>query len=84
MMNNKDVGGFLDILTGKISNLYLVPIANQSNSYDPQCLKQVLTNNKFKVRAFNCLENAIKHVPKDKPLLITGSLYLMGEIMSKN
>ena len=84
MMNNKDVFGFIDTLKHKISNLYLVPIANQRNSYDPENLKQVLTNNKFKIRAFNCLEDAIQKVPKDKPLLITGSLYLMGEIMSKN
>ena len=84
MMKNKNANEFINILKKYIFKLFIVPIQNQSNCFNPKDLKEELKLNKLTIVTYNSLEEAINYTPNDKPVIITGSLYLMGEILSKN
>ena len=84
MMNNKDVINFIKKIEKQIDMVFLTPIENQINSFSATQLSKKLKRFKFKTMNFNTVEQAISRAPKDKPLLITGSLYLIGKILEKN
>jgi len=84
MMNNKDVINFIKKIEKQTDMVFLTPIENQINSFSATQLSKKLKRFDFKTMNFNTLEQAISRAPKDKPLLITGSLYLIGKILEKN
>ena len=83
-MKNKDVNEFVNIIKENICKLFLVPIDNQRNCFKPEELLKKLKGNKFELVSLNNVKEASNLVPNNKPVLITGSLYLIGEILKKN
>ena len=84
MMKNKNVVNFIKKIEKHTDTIFLIPIENQINSFTPSQISKKLKKFNIQITRFNSLEQAIYQASKDKPLLITGSLYLMGEILSKN
>ena len=84
MMNNKSVTNFIKVIEKHIEKVFVIQIEKQINSFTATQLEKKLKKFDFETICFDTLEQAISKAPKSKPLLITGSLYLMGEILSKN
>ncbi len=86
MMKNKNLNEFINIFQKKIYKLYLVPIENQKNCFKPsEIMKKLKGNNfKFELVSLNNLEEVANIASNNKPILVTGSLYLIGEILKKN
>ena len=84
MMANKDHKKYISYFKD-ISSLTTVDIPNQPNSISGKKLKEIfkdLSNVEYK----ESIEMAVKSIPleKDDLLLITGSLYLAGEVLNLN
>jgi len=84
MMNNKDHNKYISYFK-KISSLTTVNIPNQPNAIKGDILKNKLkefSNIKYK----SSIEEAIKSISlkKNDVILITGSLYLAGEVLNQN
>jgi len=85
MMYNKNHQEFLDNFISKISSLTTVDIPNQSNAINGQDLKN-------KIKGFTNIQykNSVKEALQDLKLqendivIITGSLYLAGEVLNLN
>ena len=85
MMSNKNHQGFLDNFINRISSLTTVDIPNQPNAMRGKDLKnkiQGFKNIKYK----RSVEEALKalELGEDDVVIITGSLYLAGEILNIN
>ena len=84
-MYNKNHQEFLDNFISKISSLTTVDIPNQSNAINGQDLKN-------KIKGFTNIQykNSVKEALQDLKLqendivIITGSLYLAGEVLNLN
>ncbi len=81
MMNNKKPEKFLDIIESHIEKIIFVPIQNQKNSFQPEELKMIFQEKKFESLVKRDLKSALNSINSNKPLFITGSLYLMGEVL---
>jgi len=84
MMNNKDHKEYISYFK-KISSLTTIDIPNQSNAIKGDVLKNKLKefpNIKYK----SSIEEAIKSISlkQNDVVLITGSLYLAGEVLNRN
>ncbi len=84
MMNNKDHNEYISYFK-KISSLTTIDIPNQANAIKGSILKDKLKefpNTKYK----KTIEEAIKSISlkKNDIVLITGSLYLAGEVLNLN
>ncbi|TAH32268.1 MAG: bifunctional folylpolyglutamate synthase/dihydrofolate synthase [Alphaproteobacteria bacterium] len=86
MLKNKDAAGFLSPLKNKIKTLYTIPIDGEEKSATPQDL--CVTAKILSIPAHPC-ENLItavqqieQHHPEPVRILIAGSLYLAGRILS--
>ena len=85
MMSNKQHKKYASYFKGKITSLTTIDIPNQKNSITGIELMNKLK--KFKnIQYKNSIEEAIKSIPLEKNdiILITGSLYLVGEVLNKN
>ncbi len=80
MMNNKNPRKFIEILEEHIEKIIFIPIQNQKNSYQPEELKIIFKEKKFNFTVKRDLKSALDSIRSNKPLFITGSLYLMGEV----
>ena len=85
MMSNKNHQGFLDNFINRISSLTTVDIPNQQNAMrgkDLENKNQIFKNIKYK----RSEEEALKalELGEDDVVIITGSLYLAGEILNIN
>ena len=80
-MNNKNPKKFIDIIETHIEKIIFVPIQNQKNSYQPEKLKIMFKEKKFIAKADKDLKSAMNSISSNKPLFITGSLYLIGEVL---
>ena len=85
MMSNKNHQGFLDNFINRISSLTTVDIPNQPNAMRGKDLEnkiQGFKNIKYK----RSVEEALKalELGEDDVVIITGSLYLAGEILNIN
>ncbi len=80
MLNNKNPTQFIEIIEEHIEKIIFIPITNQINSYRSEDLKIMFKEKKFDAIAKDNLKSALNSIPTNKPLFITGSLYLMGEI----
>ena len=81
MMNNKNPEGFIEIIKEHIEKIIFIPIQNQKNSYQPEELKIIFKEKKINYSEKRDLKSALDTINSDKPLFITGSLYLMGEAL---
>jgi dihydrofolate synthase/folylpolyglutamate synthase len=80
MMNNKNPREFIEIIEEHIEKIIFIPIQNQKNSYQPEELKIIFKEKKFDSSVKKNLRSAFDSINPKKPLFITGSLYLMGEV----
>ena len=71
-------------LKKQINKIFIIPIYNQTSTYNFSEFKKITKKLKIETYNFDNLEKAIKKVPKKDALLITGSLYLVGEFLKKN
>ncbi len=84
MMNNKDHNDYMSYFKN-ISSLTTIDIPNQPNSIKGKVLKSKL--NSFKnINYKESIVDAIKSIPvkENDIILITGSLYLAGEVLNLN
>ena len=85
MMSNKSHQEYINFFKNKISSITTVDIPNQTNSIRGKDLKNKIRGfNEVKYK--NSIEEALKSLKlKDQDIiLITGSLYLVGEVLNLN
>jgi len=85
MMNNKDHLEYMDHFKNKISSLTTIDIPNQPNAISGEELMKKLKNlNNINYK--KSIKEAIKSIKlKDNDIIIiTGSLYLAGEVLNEN
>ena len=85
MMDNKDHVEYIRYFKDKISSLTTVDIPNQPNAINGEKLMKKLKNSK-NINYKKSIKEAIKSIDlKDKDIIIiTGSLYLAGEVLNQN
>ena len=81
MMNNKNPRKFIEIIEEHIERVIFIPIQKQKNSYLPEELQYIFKEKKIITIAKKNLNAALNSITSNKPVFITGSLYLMGEVL---
>ena len=86
MMLNKDHNQYLSYFKGKINSLTTIDIPNQENAIERNKLKNKLKLEGLEINSKPSIREAISSIPlKDNDIiLITGSLYLAGEVLNLN
>ena len=84
MLNNRDIKQFVSKFKNYINVAYTIPIKNQKSSSHPNKLALELNDLGLKSYPTLSFEHALNETNKDIPLLITGSLYLAGEVLEFN
>jgi len=84
MMSNKDHNEYMSYFKD-IKSLTTIDIPNQSNAINGKELKNKIKNFKD-IKYQSSIEEAIKSIDlqKNDIILITGSLYLAGEVLNLN
>lgn len=89
MMGNKDAGGFLANFAGQTRHIIAVKIPDQDNAMPPDVLADAARRLGMRVETAASVEAALQALAKlayEVPprILITGSLYLAGHVLSEN
>ena len=84
MLNNRDIKQFVNEFKTFINVAYTIPIQNQKSSSHPEKLAQELNQLGLESYSTRNLKDALNKTNRDIPLLITGSLYLAGEVLEFN
>jgi dihydrofolate synthase / folylpolyglutamate synthase len=89
MMGNKDAHGFLANFAGQTRHIIVVPIPDQDNSMPPDRLADAVRQLGMRVEIASGVDAALRTLAGlayDLPprILITGSLYLAGHVLSAN
>ncbi|MDO8980688.1 MAG: folylpolyglutamate synthase/dihydrofolate synthase family protein [Afipia sp.] len=89
MMGNKDAGGFLANFAGLTRHIIAVKIPDQDNAMAPDVLAAAARQLGMRVETAASVEAALRSVAKlayEVPprILITGSLYLAGHVLTEN
>ena len=86
MMLNKDHNEYISYFKDKINSLTTIDIPNQENAIGRNELKNKLKLEGLKINSKPSIQEAIRSIPlKDNEIiLITGSLYLAGEVLNLN
>jgi len=86
MMLNKDHNQYLSYFKDKINSLTTIDIPNQENAIERNKLKNKLKLEGLEINSKPSIREAISSIPlKDNDIiLITGSLYLAGEVLNLN
>ncbi|WP_246395370.1 bifunctional folylpolyglutamate synthase/dihydrofolate synthase [Afipia massiliensis] len=89
MMGNKDAGGFLANFAGLTRHIIAVKIPDQDNAMAPDVLADAARQLGMRVETASSVEAALRSVAKlayEVPprILITGSLYLAGHVLTEN
>ena len=86
MMKNKDHKEYVNIFKNKLASLTIVDIPNQKNSINRYDLKKKINNFDLKINTKKTVQDAIRSLKlnKDDLVVITGSLYLVGEVLKSN
>ena len=86
MMLNKNHNEYLSYFKGKINSLTIVDIPNQENAIGREELINKLKLEGLKINSKPTIQEAISSIPlKDNEIvLVTGSLYLAGEVLNLN
>jgi dihydrofolate synthase/folylpolyglutamate synthase len=86
MMKNKDHEKFANLFKDKLESLTTIDIPNQKNSINKEDLKNKISNFGFNLKSKKSVQEAIASITlkQDDIIIITGSLYLAGEILNLN
>ena len=86
MMNNKDHEGYVSLSKGKLASLTTIDIPNQKNSINKDELKNKISKYGFNLCSKKTFKEAITSLKLNKNdiIIITGSLYLAGEVLNLN
>jgi len=87
MLNTKNPKDFLKHLTNTVTAVKTISIPNQENSADPKSLAKIANDLGIKSNACTSIQNALRECSNEDEsslILITGSLYLMGEVLNLN
>ena len=86
MMLNKNHNEYISYFKDKINSLTTIDIPNQENAIGRNELKNKLKLEGLKIDSKSSIQEAIRSIPlKDNEIiLITGSLYLAGEVLNLN
>lgn len=89
MLSNKDAGGFLANFAGMTRHVIAVPIPGHDNAYTPSAFADATRHLGMRVETATGVEDALAAIAKlayEVPprILITGSLYLAGEVLRAN
>lgn len=89
MMGNKDAAGFLANFAGQTRHIIAVTIPDQDNAMAPDVLADAARQLGMRVETAASVEAALRAIAKlayDVPprILVTGSLYLAGHVLSEN
>jgi dihydrofolate synthase/folylpolyglutamate synthase len=89
MMGNKDANGFLANFAGQTRHIIAVTIPDQDNAMAPDVLADAARHLGMRVETADSVEAALRAIAKlayEVPprILITGSLYLAGHVLSEN
>jgi len=85
-LSSKDSGGFLSNFTGLARRIVAVPIPHQAKSLPAEAIVEVARAAGIPAESSDDLESALAAIARfelDPPprILITGSLYLAGEVL---
>ena len=86
MTKNKDSNKFIKKFKGIFKKIITVPIENETATVSNSLLFKIAKNNNFKTEMSNNLDEAFKKITSEekKVICIFGSLYLCGNVLSKN
>ena len=86
MMKDKDHQGFIECFKGKVKSITLIDIPNQEGSISKEEFKNKLNGIGEKINLSNGIEESIQSINQyqNNICLITGSLYLIGEVLNLN
>ncbi len=86
MMLNKDHNQYMSYFKGKINSLTTIDIPNQENAIGRNELKNKLKFEDLEINSKPSIQEAISSIPlkNNEIILITGSLYLAGEVLNLN
>ncbi|WP_259781763.1 bifunctional folylpolyglutamate synthase/dihydrofolate synthase [Aestuariispira ectoiniformans] len=86
MLNTKAAGDFLRPLAPHVTQAWSIAIPGEENSLTAGESEAFAKGQGIDCTAMETVEDALSQIPKDKParLLICGSLYLAGVILSEN
>jgi dihydrofolate synthase/folylpolyglutamate synthase len=87
MLTTKDSAGFLSNFAGMTRRVIAVPIPQQDKSVAPQALAEIARGVGIPAESSAGLEQALKAAGRFElapRILITGSLYLAGEVLRRN
>jgi dihydrofolate synthase/folylpolyglutamate synthase len=89
MLANKDAAGVLANFAGMTRHMIAVPIPGHDKAYTPAALAEVARPLGMRVETAESVEDALKSLARlayEVPprILITGSLYLAGEVLRAN
>ena len=86
MMKDKDHRGFVECFKDKVKSITLVDVPNQRGSIAKEDFIKKLNGIKQKINFANNIKDSIQsmHIHQNSICLITGSLYLVGEVLNLN
>jgi dihydrofolate synthase / folylpolyglutamate synthase len=87
MLNTKDAKVFLKHFSSTITALKTIHIPHQDNSQDPKILAKIANEFGIKANQSQGITEALHEIANEDPnavIIITGSLYLMGEVLNLN
>ncbi len=86
MMKDKDHQGFIECFKNKVKSITLIDIPNQEGSISKEDFKNKLNGIGEKINLSNSIEESIQSMNRyqNNICLITGSLYLVGEVLNLN
>jgi dihydrofolate synthase/folylpolyglutamate synthase len=89
MLSSKDCAGFLRNFAGLTRRIIAIPIEGQQNALSPDEIAQAARNVGIPAMTRNSIKAALDAADRldlDPPprILITGSLYLAGEVLKQN
>jgi dihydrofolate synthase/folylpolyglutamate synthase len=82
-LTTKDAGSLLTPFRGVATEVHTVSF-NHELASDPHDLAKLAEELGLPATAYASVTNALAAIPPDAPVLITGSLYLAGEVLSLN
>lgn len=83
MLSTKDVEGLLTPFRGVAAEVHTVPF-DHPLAVPPASLAQAARRLGLQAEARASIAEALNHIPEHAPVLIAGSLYLAGEVLSQN
>jgi|TARA_B100000809_G_scaffold4376_1_gene4640 dihydrofolate synthase/folylpolyglutamate synthase len=86
MMKDKDHQGFIDCFKDKVKSITLIDIPNQEGSISKEEFKNKLNGINKKINLCKSIKESIQSINKyqNEICLVSGSLYLIGEVLNLN